>query len=98
MAESNPEKIVELVRNAAGAQVDAAIKLEHRAVAGLARAAKGTRALVKENPLATAGVMLGAGVLLGAVAHRLLAPRPTVRDTMLEALRASARRVSRKLA
>lgn len=97
MAESTPEKIVELVRHSAGAQVDAAMKLEHRAVAGLRRAAKSTRTLAKDNPVATAGVMLGAGVLLGAIAHRVLAPKPTVRDTMMDALRASAKRVSKKL-
>ena len=95
---ASPEKMVELVRNAAGAQVDAAVKLEHRAVAGLKRAAKSTRTLARENPLATAGVVLGAGVLLGAIAHSVFAPKPTVRDTMLTALRASAKRVSKKLA
>lgn len=97
MAQSNPEKIVELVRKSAGAQVDAAIKLEHRAVAGIKRAAKGSGKLVKDNPVATAGVALGTGMLLGAIAHSVLAPKPSVRDTMVGALRASAKRVSRKL-
>ena len=58
MAEAtmNAEKVVELVRKTASAQVDAAVKLEHKAVAGMKRAAKTGVKLAKENPLATAGV------------------------------------------
>lgn len=95
MAVSNPEKLVELVRNAAGEQVAAVVKLEHRAVAGLKRAAKSTTSLAKANPVATAGIVLGAGVLLGAIAHSVLAPKPSVRDSMMSALRASAKRVKK---
>ena len=98
MAEAtmNAEKVVELVRKTASAQVDAAVKLEHKAVAGMKRAAKTGVKLAKENPLATAGVMLGAGAVLGAIAHAVLAPKPSVRDTMMDALRDSANRVSKK--
>ena len=91
----NAETMVELVRDAAAPKLEAAIKLEHRAVAGLKSAARSTRSLAKANPLATAGVALGAGVLLGAIAHSVFAPKPGVGDTLMSALRSSAKRVKK---
>ena len=95
-AKMNAEKVVELVRKTASAQVDAAVKLEHKAVAGVKSAAKSSVQLAKKNPLAAAGIALGAGAVLGAIAHAVLAPKPTVRDTVMDALKDSANRVARR--
>ncbi|MDP1823307.1 MAG: hypothetical protein Q8L48_08700 [Archangium sp.] len=75
---------------------DKVVKLERRAVSGLKSAAKTTGKLAKENPAAAAGVLLGAGVVVGAIAHAVLGHKPTARETMMDALRASARRVSKR--
>ena len=98
MAEAamSAEKVVELVRKTASDQVAAAVKLEHKAMAGLKRAAKTTGRLAKENPAATAGVLLGAGAVIGAVAHAVFAPKPGVLDTLKGALRESANRASKR--
>ncbi len=44
-------------------------------------ATKGEK-LAKENPWATAGTMFGIGALLGALAYKLLAPKPTVSSVL----------------
>lgn len=91
------EKTLALARKSASAQVDAIVKLEHQAEAEVKSAAKSTGKLIKEHPLATAGVLLGAGVLAGVVAQRSLGHKPTVRETMMDALRDSAKRVSKQM-
>lgn len=98
MAEAslNSEKVVASAHKNGSAQLSAAVKLEHAVVAGVKKGARRTGKLVKEHPMAAAGVMLGAGVVVGAVAHRVLAPRPGVGKTMLSALKASAKRVSKQ--
>lgn len=44
----------------------------------LAKAMRKTEEVARQNPWATAGTMLGVGILLGAVGYRLFAPRPTL--------------------
>ena len=44
----------------------------------LARVAARTEALARENPWASAGTMLGVGIVLGAVGYRLFSPKPTL--------------------
>ncbi len=51
-----------------------------------------TERLVKGHPLASAGAMLGTGVVVGVVAQRVLRHRPTVRETVLGALRSETAR------
>ena len=41
------------------------------------KAAQQTQKLAKENPLAAAATMFGIGALVGALAYKLLAPKPT---------------------
>jgi ElaB/YqjD/DUF883 family membrane-anchored ribosome-binding protein len=48
----------------------------------LTRVAARTEELAKENPWATAGTMLGVGVLLGAIGYRLFAPKPTLAEVL----------------
>ena len=42
---------------------------------GVARAATGTGKAVRKYPLAAAGIALGAGVAIGALGYRMLAPK-----------------------
>ena len=44
----------------------------------LTRVANKTEQLAKANPLATAGAMLGVGILLGAIGYKLFTPKPTI--------------------
>ncbi len=44
----------------------------------LARVAARTEALARANPWASAGTMLGVGIVLGAVGYRLFTPKPTL--------------------
>lgn len=48
------------------------------------RAQVGTRRLLREHPFASLGVMLGSGVVLGAVAHRLFEHKPTLGELLVE--------------
>lgn len=41
---------------------------------------------VRQHPLATAGVMLGSGVIIGAVAHALLEHKPTLSELLAKQL------------
>jgi ElaB/YqjD/DUF883 family membrane-anchored ribosome-binding protein len=74
---------------------DKLVKVERAAVSGLKRAAKSTERLARVNPAAAAGVLLGAGALVGAIAG-VLARKPASRATMMDALRTSARRVAKR--
>ncbi|MDP1827712.1 MAG: hypothetical protein Q8L48_30850 [Archangium sp.] len=44
------------------------------------------------NPLVTAGVLVGAGALLGALLHAALRPAPTAGDLIMRSLKESAAR------
>ncbi len=44
----------------------------------------------KANPLVAAGVLVGAGALLGALLHSILRPAPTAGEVILRALKRGA--------
>lgn len=63
----------------------------------LAKVVKKTEEVAKENPWATAGTMLGVGILLGAVGYRLFAPKPTLVQLLgIDHLPQSARMQAKK--
>jgi ElaB/YqjD/DUF883 family membrane-anchored ribosome-binding protein len=96
-AKHTVEKTMALAKKSASAQVDALVKLEHKAEAEVKSAAKSTGKMAKQHPVAAAGVLLGAGALLGAVAHAAFGHKPTVRETMMDALRSSKKRVAKQV-
>ena len=57
-----------------------------RASHAVSRMAKQVELSARENPRATAGVLLGVGVLFGAVLHSVLRPAPTAREVLWKAL------------
>lgn len=59
--------------------------------------ADGVMTTARENPKATAGVALGVGVLLGAIAHRLIFPRRSMSELFSRAVRDGAAATSRTL-
>ena len=96
-AKQTIEKTMALAKKSAGAQVDALMKLEHTAEAEVKSVAKSTGKMAKAHPVAAAGVLLGAGALVGAAVHAALAHKPTVRETMMDALRSSKKRVAKQM-
>ena len=56
----------------------------------VSRAADKVVKTAKANPLVTAGVLVGAGALLGALLHSLLRPQPTAGEVILRALKRGA--------
>lgn len=56
----------------------------HEVQARAERASSRAQDLVREHPLAAAGLLLGGGVLLGAVGHKLLAHTPTVGELVAD--------------
>ena len=87
-----------LAKQAVENSVDAIVKLEHKAAAEVKSAAKSTGKMAKEHPVAAAGVLLGAGALVGAVVHAAFAHKPTVRESMMDALRSSKKRAAKQMA
>lgn len=59
--------------------------------------ADGVMTTARENPKATAGVVLGVGVLLGALVHRLAFPRRTMAELFSRAIRDGAAATSHTL-
>ncbi len=49
-----------------------------------------TERMVKGHPMASAGALLGAGVLVGVAAQRALGHKPTVGEVVMGALRSNA--------
>ena len=92
------EKTMSLAGKSAGARVDALMELEHRAADEVKMAARNTGKLARAHPAAAAGVLLGAGALVGAAVHAAFAHKPTVRETMMDALRTSKKRVAKQVA
>ncbi len=72
------------------------VALEKGAAAGLRNATKATGALAKKHQLATAGVLVATGVLMGVAAQRALRHKPTVGETVMDALSGGAARASRR--
>jgi hypothetical protein len=59
----------------------------------LKKAAGDGEKIVKQYPLASAGAILGAGFLLGAITHKLFSHTPTLTETLgIDALPQRARR------
>lgn len=58
----------------------------------LSRVADKVEKAAVANPLVTAGVLVGAGALLGALLHAALRPAPTAGDLIMRSLKASAAR------
>ena len=56
----------------------------------LGKAADSVVKTAKANPLVAAGVLVGAGALLGALLHNLLRPAPTAGEVILRALKRGA--------
>jgi hypothetical protein len=71
--------------------------LEEGAVAGLSSMTRSATSVIREHPLASAGVILGAGVLVGMATQHLFRHRPTVSEVVMDALRSGASEASRKL-
>ncbi|MDP3236084.1 MAG: hypothetical protein Q8N26_25070 [Myxococcales bacterium] len=69
-----------------------------KAEGGLKRAARSAGALAKKYPGATAGALVGAGVLVGVAATRALHHEPTVGEVVMSALKRNAAKVSKRLA
>jgi hypothetical protein len=68
-----------------------------KAEGGLKKAARSAGALAKKYPGATAGALVGAGVLVGVAATRALHHEPTVGDVVMSALKRNAAKVSKRL-
>ena len=61
-----------------------------RARTAVTRVATQVGKTAKANPVATAGVLFGAGALLGALLHAVLRPAPTASQLMFRALKRGA--------
>lgn len=75
------ERLTVTAHDAKDAAIEAARRTQQEFAkirAEVARVAERTEQLAKENPWATAGTMLGVGILLGAVGYKLFSPKPTV--------------------
>jgi ElaB/YqjD/DUF883 family membrane-anchored ribosome-binding protein len=89
-----PKGVLEELRQAApAASADQAGSAANR----LKTVAHAAEALVKRHPVATAGVLLGAGAAIGAVAEAAFRHQPTVGEVVLDALKTSASRVSKQV-
>lgn len=73
-------------------------QLEQRAEARLRSVASTVGALAKQHPAVTAGVLMGAGVVVGVAAQRALHREPTVGEAMMGALKRGTSKVSKRLA
>lgn len=67
------ERAAEVVSDAASLAQAQAIKASHRAVD-----------LAKDHPMASLGITLLGGAILGAVAHNLFEHRPTMRELLAD--------------
>jgi hypothetical protein len=68
----------------------AIVVLERDTATRLKRATKATGAVVSAHPLASAGLFVGAGVLVGIAANAALRHKPTVAEVVADALRSGA--------
>jgi hypothetical protein len=73
-------------------------QLEQRAEAGLMKAASAAGGLARKHPAAAAGLLLGAGGLVGAAAQRAFRHEPTVGEVVLKALKRTGARLSNGVA
>jgi hypothetical protein len=76
----------------------AADRLASAGQRGMAEARKGLRSaanVAKEHPGATAGALLGVGVLVGAVAHRAFHRTPTLGELLMRSLGQQLERLDR---
>jgi hypothetical protein len=62
----------------------------HQATRSISRAASQLEKTAKTYPLATAGLVFGAGALLGAILHSALRPAPSAGDLIVRALKQGA--------
>ncbi|MGV3624068.1 MAG: hypothetical protein ACO1OB_24840 [Archangium sp.] len=87
-------KAAELVAGKLKKNVEKEVGRVQRATSNFA---DGVMTTARENPKATAGVMLGVGVLLGALVHRLAFPRRTMTELFSRAVRDGAAATSHTL-
>lgn len=73
-------------------------RLARRAKTGLEEAAGAAETLAKKHPAVTAGLLLGAGGLVGVAAERALHRDPTVREAVVKAIKRGAASASKRVA
>lgn len=72
--------------------------LARKAKAGLEQVTGAAETLAKEHPAVAAGLLLGAGGLMGLAAERALHRDPTVGEAMVKALKQGAATASKRVA
>lgn len=84
------DEVKENLGNAAQLAGKSVSKELSRAGRAMSKVASQVEKSAKANPLATAGVLLGAGALLGALLHSVLRPAPSAGDLIFDALKRGA--------
>lgn len=84
------EKVSASLESAAQQAGETVVKEFGRARTAVTRVATQVGQTAKANPVATAGVLFGAGALLGALLHSALRPAPTAGQLMFRALKRGA--------